>query len=84
MQQQQRRQPGSLGWGLACLTAALAIVGVEGFIFAAKALPPAPGSFYAWAQADWYYCLLVPLTLPVTVAAVTLNWFSLKLFRHNS
>lgn len=32
-----------------------------------------------------YYALLVPLAAaPVTLAAVTLQWFSLKLFKHNS
>jgi len=31
-----------------------------------------------------YYAYLAPLMAPVTLIAVTLNWFSLKLFRHNS
>jgi len=35
-------------------------------------------------QEDRYYCLLVPMTLPVTIIAVTLNWISMKLFKHNS
>jgi len=31
-----------------------------------------------------FYAYLAPLMAPVTLIAVTLNWFSLKLFRHNS
>ena len=33
---------------------------------------------------DRYYHLLIPLTIPVTIIMVTLNWFSMKLFKHNS
>ncbi len=32
---------------------------------------------------DRYYCLLIPLSIPVTLLAVYLNWVGLKLFRHN-
>lgn len=35
-------------------------------------------------QLETYYMLLVPLTVPVTIAAVTCSWASLKLFKHNS
>ncbi|KAK9811712.1 hypothetical protein WJX72_008827 [[Myrmecia] bisecta] len=33
---------------------------------------------------DEYYHLLVPLTIPVSIIAVFLNWMSLKFFKHNS
>jgi hypothetical protein len=40
-------------------------------------------TWWAAAAEDRYYCLLLPLTLPVFVAAVTLNWLCFKLFKHN-
>ncbi|URE04576.1 ribosomal large subunit pseudouridine synthase [Musa troglodytarum] len=33
-------------------------------------------------QNDWYYCFLVPLTLPVMIILVYLHWLSMKLFKH--
>lgn len=36
-----------------------------------------------WIKDDYFYCMLVPVTIPVTVIAVYLNWLSLKFFRHN-
>lgn len=50
----------------------------------APLLPPSTRPWLAALQADRYYRLLVPVTLPVTIAFVALNWFSLKLFKHNS
>jgi len=32
---------------------------------------------------DWYYSLLLPLTVPVTLVAVFVNWLAMKFFRHN-
>jgi hypothetical protein len=32
---------------------------------------------------DRYYCLLIPLLIPVTVIVVYMNWLGLKIFRHN-
>jgi predicted permease len=29
-----------------------------------------------------YYCLLVPLTVPVIIVAVYLHWMSMKMFKH--
>jgi hypothetical protein len=50
----------------------------------APLLPPLAHPWLAAVQADRYYQLLVPLTVPVTIAAIALNWFSMKLFKHNS
>lgn len=50
----------------------------------APLLPPSPRPWLAAVQGDRHYCLLVPLSVPVTLAAVGLNWFCLKLFKHNS
>eukprot|EP00242_Pyramimonas_sp_CCMP2087_P009778 CAMPEP_0198221664 /NCGR_PEP_ID=MMETSP1445-20131203/84654_1 /TAXON_ID=36898 /ORGANISM="Pyramimonas sp., Strain CCMP2087" /LENGTH=104 /DNA_ID=CAMNT_0043899887 /DNA_START=173 /DNA_END=487 /DNA_ORIENTATION=+ len=33
-------------------------------------------------QKDMFYCLLVPMTIPVTLIAVYANWVSLKFFKH--
>lgn len=50
----------------------------------APLLPPLAHPWLASVQRDRYYQLLLPLTVPVTIAAITLNWFSMKLFKHNS
>lgn len=47
-----------------------------------KLLPPHQNGFLAAIQNDWYYCLLVPLTLPVIIVAVYLHWLSMKMFKH--
>lgn len=75
----------SAALGLLLLTAA--VLGASSLLFAclvSKLLPPFTNPTLRWVQQDCYYCLLLPLTLPATVVAVTLNWFSLKLFKHNS
>ena len=38
---------------------------------------------WAFAAADTHYCLLLPLTLPVALAFVTVNWSCWKLFKLN-
>ncbi|WVZ68026.1 hypothetical protein U9M48_017017 [Paspalum notatum var. saurae] len=56
-----------------------------GFLYAAvvsKLLPPYENRILAAIQNDWYYCLLVPLTLPVIIVAVYLRWLSMKMFKH--
>jgi hypothetical protein len=47
-------------------------------------LPPLTNPWLAAIQRDRYYQLLVPLTVPVTIVTIALNWFSMKLFKHNS
>ena len=32
---------------------------------------------------ELYYCLLIPLSLPVSVLAIYCNWIAVKFFRHN-
>ncbi|KAJ7968813.1 Phosphatidylinositol N-acetylglucosaminyltransferase subunit Y [Quillaja saponaria] len=56
-----------------------------GFLFAAvisKLLPPSDIAIISTIQDDWYYCFLVPLTLPVIVVAVYFHWLSMKMFKH--
>ncbi|KAJ9560126.1 hypothetical protein OSB04_005286 [Centaurea solstitialis] len=56
-----------------------------GFLYTAvisKLLPPSNNAIVFAIQNDRYYCLLVPLTLPVLVVAVYLYWLSMKMFKH--
>ncbi|PON59096.1 Phosphatidylinositol N-acetylglucosaminyltransferase subunit Y [Parasponia andersonii] len=56
-----------------------------GFIYTSivsKFLPPSNNPIFSAIQNDWYYCFLVPLTLPVLVVAVYFHWLSMKLFKH--
>ncbi|CAA6660748.1 unnamed protein product [Spirodela intermedia] len=65
-------------WGSACLFAGC--ISFLGFFFAAilsKLLPP-----FEINSLLLYYCMLVPLTLPVLVVAVYFHWLSMKLFKH--
>ena len=48
-----------------------------------KLLPPTGNLYLDWLRDDTYYCVLVPLTLPVTVVAGYLSWFTNQLFRRN-
>ncbi|KAL8547683.1 hypothetical protein ACS0TY_007124 [Phlomoides rotata] len=56
-----------------------------GFFYAAvisKLHAPSNNSVIRAIQNDWYYCFLVPLTLPILLVAVYLHWLSMKLFKH--
>ncbi|KAM3741157.1 hypothetical protein ACB098_08G154300 [Castanea mollissima] len=70
-------------WG--CFFVTIGSVFFVGFLFAAvisKLLPPSRNALISSIQNDWYYCFLVPLTLPVLVVAVYFHWISMKLFKH--
>jgi hypothetical protein len=54
------------------------------FMQVAPLLPPLTHPWLAAIQQDQYYRLVIPLSVPVTIVAIGLNWFSLKLFKHNS
>ncbi|KAL4458776.1 hypothetical protein ABPG75_013641 [Micractinium tetrahymenae] len=74
-----------LALGLLLVVAGVASLAAGVFvILVAPLLPPSPYAWLAAVQADRYYHLLLPLTVPVTIAAIALNWFSMKLFKHNS
>jgi len=78
-------QPGSstVCWGLV-----LIISGASSFIVffyatvLSKILPPSGIPFLSAIENDRYYCLLVPLTIPVLVVIVYFHWLSMKLFKH--
>jgi phosphatidylinositol N-acetylglucosaminyltransferase subunit Y len=40
-------------------------------------------SFLRLMQEDYYYCYLIPMTIPTTFILVYANWVSMKFFRHN-
>jgi len=72
--------------GSALLAAALVLLGAEFVVLVVKALPSHVVQHPALqaVKEDWYCCFLIPLMVPVVVLAVTFNWFSIKLFKHNS
>ena len=46
-----------------------------------KILTPPESPILEIIRSDRYYCLLIPLTAPVFVFAVYLNWFSINLYK---
>lgn len=74
-----------LGWLL--LVASIGSLAL--FLYAAVfiRLLPAPAKetspVLASIREDEYYHLLIPVTVPVAVVAVYLNWFSINLFSHS-
>ena len=52
-------------------------------IVLAKLLPLSDRPWIAAVQRDDYYCLLLPLLLPVALVGIYANWLGMKLFRHN-
>jgi len=48
-----------------------------------KLLPVTGNRLVDFLRTDWYYSLLVPLTVPVALVAIYLNWLGMKLFRHS-
>jgi hypothetical protein len=53
-------------------------------IVGSKLLPgPTGNPLVDFLRGDAYYSLLAPLTVPVSLVAVYLNWLALKFFRHN-
>lgn len=69
------------GWFFIVIGSLLSV----GFIYAATTLvflSPLDNAIIHSVQSDWYYCLLVPLTLPILVVAVYFHWLCMKLFKH--
>ncbi|XP_047944540.1 uncharacterized protein LOC125191116 isoform X2 [Salvia hispanica] len=55
------------------------------FLYAAvisKLQPPSHNVIIRAIQNDWYYCFLIPMTLPILFVAVYFHWLSMKLFKH--
>uniref|UniRef100_A0A7S1SN88 Uncharacterized protein n=1 Tax=Tetraselmis chuii TaxID=63592 RepID=A0A7S1SN88_9CHLO len=72
-----------LGLHLLGISAIVLVFGLFA-VMGSKLAPPFEHPVLKAIQEDTYYCLLVPMTLPVTVIAVIVNWISMKLFKHNS
>uniref|UniRef100_A0A0G4G736 Uncharacterized protein n=1 Tax=Chromera velia CCMP2878 TaxID=1169474 RepID=A0A0G4G736_9ALVE len=69
------------GWGLIALS--WLIFSVSFFtLYVSKWLPPSQNPFLEMVQRDWYYCLLIPCSVPTTFAFIYVNWVSMKFFRH--
>ncbi|KAF9214589.1 hypothetical protein BGZ59_003399 [Podila verticillata] len=52
-------------------------------LVASNYMPMTGNKTLDWIKQDSHYCMLVPVTIPVTVLAVGFNWLGMKLFRHN-
>lgn len=48
-----------------------------------KFLPVTGNPLLDFLRGDYYYPLLVPMTVTVTLVGVYLNWLAMKFFRHN-
>ncbi|BBN11221.1 phosphatidylinositol N-acetylglucosaminyltransferase subunit Y [Marchantia polymorpha subsp. ruderalis] len=79
----RRPDPAPAHLGVMLIIAGIASVALCIYTLAtAKILPPARNPSVDMMRSDWYYCLLLPLTLPVTLVAIYLHWLSMKLFKH--
>ncbi|AES81920.1 putative phosphatidylinositol N-acetylglucosaminyltransferase subunit Y [Medicago truncatula] len=70
-------------WG--CFLVSIGSIFFAGYFFLAlfsKLLPPSQIPLIPSFQNDWYYCFLVPLTLPIFVVVVYFHWLSMKTFKH--
>ncbi|KAI9121001.1 hypothetical protein K1719_008034 [Acacia pycnantha] len=70
-------------WG--CIFISIGSLFSAGYFLAAivsKLLPPSNVAIISALQNDWYYCFLVPLTLPIVVVAGYFHWLSMKMFKH--
>ncbi|CDY46010.1 BnaA02g17160D [Brassica napus] len=75
---------GELFWGYFFVI--IGSVSFFGFVFAVIAstlLPLSQNQLNQGLKNDrYYYCFLVPLTIPVITVAVYFHWLSMKLFKH--
>ncbi|CAJ2665017.1 unnamed protein product [Trifolium pratense] len=69
------------GWLLLSIGSIL-FVGYFFLALISKLLPSSNNLIISSFQNDWYYCFLVPLTLPIIVVAVYFHWLSMKMFKH--
>ena len=61
----------------------VAFVVLSFWMFASNLVPRTGNWLIDWLREDQYYCLLVPLTLPVTLLFANFTWFTNALFQHN-
>jgi hypothetical protein len=48
-----------------------------------KLLPEPQNLILKYIRQDYYYCLLVPLSIIVTIYFIASNWLGMKFFKHN-
>ncbi|ORX99051.1 hypothetical protein K493DRAFT_313366 [Basidiobolus meristosporus CBS 931.73] len=71
-------------WGYASLLVTyLLFISSMYAIVVSKYIPYTGNKYLDWIKEDTYYCLLLPITLFVSVYAVFWNWMGMKFFRHN-
>jgi len=70
------------GFALVITTAAVSFLLLYTIVLS-KLLPHTGDALLDAIADDTYYCVLLPLTIPVTLIAVYWNWVSMKFFRHN-
>mmetsp|Transcript_12645 Transcript_12645/g.26689 ORF Transcript_12645/g.26689 Transcript_12645/m.26689 type:complete len:105 (-) Transcript_12645:1564-1878(-) len=71
-------------WGILLILLAIGGGGLGTYALVVSKMIPEPTGVRVLdtVQQDWYYCMLVPLTIPVTIIAVYANWVSMKFFKH--
>mmetsp|Transcript_18606 Transcript_18606/g.25797 ORF Transcript_18606/g.25797 Transcript_18606/m.25797 type:complete len:114 (-) Transcript_18606:52-393(-) len=70
-------------WGLALLLCALGVALLGTYSLVISKVTEASGiGALDLIKFDRYYCLLIPMTIPVSLVAVYLNWLSMKFFKH--
>ncbi|CAG8609518.1 26009_t:CDS:2 [Dentiscutata erythropus] len=71
-------------WGWILLFTVYCIfIGSMYAIVVSKFMPETGNKTLDWIKIDEYYCLLIPITLLVTIHAIFWNWLGMKFFRHN-
>jgi len=70
--------------GYALIAAAFGVFVITYYtVLVSKLLPSTGNALLDAIQADEYYCLLLPATIPTFFFFVMFNWMSFKFFRHN-
>jgi hypothetical protein len=52
-------------------------------VVGSKFLSPTGNQLLDFLSTDWYYSMLLPMSVVATLVAAYLNWLAMKFFRHN-
>ena len=72
-----------VGAGDWCGLGLFAVVVLSFWLLLSTFVPATGNWFLDWLREDQYYCLLVPLTVPVTLVASYFTWLFNMLFQRN-
>ena len=72
-----------VGAGDWCGLGLFAVVVLSFWLLISNFVSPTGNWFLDWLREDQYYCLLVPLTVPVTLVASYFTWLFNMLFQRN-